>query len=72
MEKSDVQGEAASNWKMEESEADKHSSDPRADALADSKMVEVHMVIKFLYVYQLHSSDLISSYILGCGQPKYP
>ncbi|KAI9187422.1 hypothetical protein LWI28_027991 [Acer negundo] len=36
VEKSD----AASNWKMEERNADKHSSDPQADAPADSKMVE--------------------------------
>ena len=54
MEKSDVQGDDASNWKMENSDAHKHSSDPLTDALADSKMVKVHMVINFLYVYQLH------------------
>ncbi|KAI9156846.1 hypothetical protein LWI28_013039 [Acer negundo] len=36
----DVQGDVASNWKMKESDADKHSSDPRADAPAYSKMVE--------------------------------
>ncbi|KAI9178484.1 hypothetical protein LWI28_027121 [Acer negundo] len=46
----DVQGVATSNWKMEESDADKNSSDPQADALTDSKMVEVHMVIKCLAV----------------------
>ncbi|KAI9160947.1 hypothetical protein LWI28_012998 [Acer negundo] len=36
VEKSD----AASNWKMEEIDTDEHSSDPQADAPADSKMVE--------------------------------
>ncbi|KAI9176385.1 hypothetical protein LWI28_002155 [Acer negundo] len=38
VEKSDVHSDAASNWKMED--VDKHSSDPRADAPSDSKMVE--------------------------------
>ncbi|KAI9169836.1 hypothetical protein LWI28_018351 [Acer negundo] len=36
VEKSD----ATSNWKMEERDANKHSSDPQADAPADLKMVE--------------------------------
>ncbi|KAI9194553.1 hypothetical protein LWI28_007050 [Acer negundo] len=36
VEKSDV----ASNWKMEERDTDKHSSDPQVDAPTDSKMVE--------------------------------
>ncbi|KAK0574636.1 hypothetical protein LWI29_026526 [Acer saccharum] len=40
-EKIDVEGDDASNWKMENSDdAHKHSSDPVTDALADSKMVE--------------------------------
>ncbi|TXG57049.1 hypothetical protein EZV62_018362 [Acer yangbiense] len=44
VEKSDVQGDDASNWKMENSDdAHKHSSDPVTDALADSKMVEVNL-----------------------------
>ncbi|TXG68226.1 hypothetical protein EZV62_003161 [Acer yangbiense] len=41
VEKSDVQGDDASNWKMENNDdAHKHSSDPMTDALADSKMIE--------------------------------
>ena len=62
MEKNDVQGD----------DAHKHSSDPLTDALVDSKMVKVHMVINFLYVYQLHIEWLNMFVHLGCRQANYP
>ena len=49
MEENIGQDEAAS--KSDGVAFENNSSDPRADAPAVSKMVEVHIVIKFLYIY---------------------
>ena len=77
MEESVGQAEAASKSDGVASKIDfeKHSSDPRADAPAVSKMVEVHIVIKFLYIYIYISIalELLNIFVhLGRGQPNYP